>query len=187
MNQVVFFYTGLEPLLRIIIIGSLAYISLLFLLRVSGKRTLAQMNAFDFVITVAIGSTFGRLLTAKGVSLAESITAFGVLIGLQYIVSWLTVKSSGFADLVMATPTLLYFDGQFIEKAMRKQRLTKKNLLETVRQQGVVSLQNVEAIIMEPVGNITIIKKQKFEKSTDKSAFNNILDVDDFNSHQARG
>ncbi len=178
MNKVVFFYTGLEPIFRIIIIGTLAYISLLLLLRISGKRTLAQMNAFDFVITVAIGSTFGRLLTAKGVSLAEGITAFGVLIGLQYIVSWLTIKSSAFADLVMASPSLLYFDGQFINKAMREQRLTKKNLLETVRQQGIVSLQDVEAIIMEPVGNITIIKKQKFEQSTDKSALTNILDVD---------
>ncbi len=78
----------------------------------------------------------------------------------------------------MASPSLLYFDGQFINKAMREQRLTKKNLLETVRQQGVVSLQDVEAIIMEPVGNITIIKKQKFEQSTDKSALSNIIDVD---------
>lgn len=178
MNQVVFFYSGLEPLLRIIVIGTLAYISLLLLLRVSGKRTLAQMNAFDFVITVAIGSTFGRLITAKGVSLAESITAFAVLIGLQYIVSWLSMKSSRFADLVMATPTLLYFDGQFIHKAMREQRLTEKHLLGTIRQQGVVSLQDIEAIIMEPVGNLTIIKKQKFEESPDQSVLSHVLDVD---------
>ena len=178
MNKVVFFYTGLEPLIRIIIVGSLAYISLLFLLRISGKRTLAQMNAFDFVITVAIGSTFGRLLTAKGVSLAESITAFAVLIGLQYIVSLLTVKSSGFADVVMASPSLLYFDGRFINKAMREQRITQKNILASVRQQGIVSLQDVEAIVMEPVGKMTIIKKPKFEGSPDLSALNNVLDAE---------
>ncbi len=178
MNQVVFFYSGLEPLLRIIVIGTLAYISLLLLLRVSGKRSLAQMNAFDFVITVAIGSTFGRLITAKGVSLAESITAFAVLIGLQYIVSWLSIKSSRFADLLIASPTLLYFDGQFINKAMREQRLTKQHLLGTIRQQGVVSLQDIEAIIMEPVGNLTIIKKQKFEESSDQSILSPVLDVD---------
>ncbi|MDY7022979.1 MAG: DUF421 domain-containing protein [Cyanobacteriota bacterium] len=160
----------------------MAYISLLFLLRVSGKRTLAQMNAFDFVITVAIGSTFGRLLTAKGVSLAEGVMAFSILIGLQYIVSWLTIKSSRFADLVMATPSLLYFRGQFIERIMKEQRLTKKNILEAVRQQGVVSLQDVEAIILEPVGNLTIIEKQKLQNSTEKSTLKSILDLDQFNS-----
>ncbi|MES1026405.1 hypothetical protein ABN584_26250 [Gloeocapsa sp. BRSZ] len=85
-----FFYGGVEPLIRIVVVGTLAYFSLLILLRISGKRTLAQLNAFDFVITIAIGSTFGRLITAKSVSLAESITAFFTLIFLQYLVSWLT-------------------------------------------------------------------------------------------------
>ena len=76
MDNIVFFHGGMEPLLRIVVVGTLAYFSLIFLLRLLGKRTLAQLNAFDFVITIAIGSTLGRLITAKGVSLTESITAF---------------------------------------------------------------------------------------------------------------
>ena len=85
MDKVVFFYGGIEPLIRIVVVGTLAYLSLLILLRISGKRTLAQLNAFDFVITIAIGSTLGRLITAKGVSLAESVMAFLTLISLQYL------------------------------------------------------------------------------------------------------
>ncbi|MEL6385131.1 MAG: hypothetical protein AAFQ89_22235 [Cyanobacteria bacterium J06626_18] len=66
MNRVVFWYQGIEPLTRIIVVGTAAYFSLVFLLRVSGKRSLAQLNAFDFIVTVALGSILGRSITAKG-------------------------------------------------------------------------------------------------------------------------
>ncbi|MCD8489552.1 MAG: hypothetical protein LRZ84_23150 [Desertifilum sp.] len=52
MDSVVFFYGGFEPLIRIVMVGTLAYLSLLSLLRVFGKRTLAQLNAYDFIITM---------------------------------------------------------------------------------------------------------------------------------------
>ena len=87
MDKVVFFWNGWEPLLRIVVVGTLTYISIIFILRVSGKRTLASMNAFDFVVTVALGSAFGRILTAKQVSIAEAITTFLLLACLQFIVS----------------------------------------------------------------------------------------------------
>ncbi|MBE9193180.1 DUF421 domain-containing protein [Gloeocapsopsis crepidinum LEGE 06123] len=160
MDNVIFFYGGVEPLIRIFVVGTLAYFSLLILLRISGKRTLAQLNAFDFVITIAIGSTFGRLITAKGISLAESVTAFFTLIFLQYLVSWLTTHSSAFNDLVTASPSLLYFRGQFLRKAMQEQRVTQAQLLAAVRENRIGSLQEVEAIVMESAGTIAVIKKE---------------------------
>ena len=50
MDNVVFLYGGIEPLVRIVVVGTLAYFSLIILLRILGKRTLAQLNSFDFVI-----------------------------------------------------------------------------------------------------------------------------------------
>jgi uncharacterized membrane protein YcaP (DUF421 family) len=169
MESVVFFYRGAEPIARIIVVGSLAYLSLILLLRLSGKRTLTQMTAFDFIITIAIGSTFGRLITAEGVSLVESITAFAVLIGLQRLISWLTVRSSAVEKLVTADPTLLYFRGQFLQKAMREQRVTESELLGIVRQNKIGSLREVEAIVMENSGTIAVIK-QETSGATDLSA-----------------
>lgn len=169
MENVAFFYKSIEPIARIVIIGSLAYFSLLILLRISGKRTLAQLNAFDFVITIAIGSTLGRLITAKGVSLAESIAAFLTLILLQYLVSWLTVRSPKFENLVTADPSLLYFRGQFLQPVMRKQRVTKSQLLAVVRERKIGSLQAVEAIVMESAGTIAVIKKNTDGEQADAS------------------
>lgn len=177
MTDVVFFYGGIEPLIRIVVIGSLAYFGLLILLRISGKRTLAQLNAFDFVITIAIGSTLGRLITAKGVSLAESVTAFLTLICLQYLVSWLTVRSSAFNNLVTASPSLLYFRGQFLRKTMQQQRITQAQLLAVVRGNRIGSLEAVEAIVMESAGTIAVIKKETSGETSDSSVLSNISGI----------
>lgn len=174
MDNVVFFYGGIEPLIRIVVVGTLAYFSLIVLLRISGKRTLAQLNAFDFVITIAIGSTLGRLITAKGVSLAESVTAFFMLIFLQYLVSWLTVQSSEFDQLVTASPSLLYFRGQFLRKAMQEQRVTQAQLLAVVRENRIGSLEYVDAIVMESAGTIAIIKKGTSEEASVSSVLSKI-------------
>lgn len=174
MDKVVFFYGGIEPLIRIVVVGTLAYFSLVILLRISGNRALAQLNAFDFVITIAIGSTLGRLITAKGVSLAESIVAFVTLLGLQYVVSWLTVRSSAFKNLVTANPSLLYFRGQFLRKAMQEQRVTQAQLLASVRENRIGSLDDVEAIVIESTGTIAVIKKETTGEQTDCSALSNI-------------
>lgn len=69
-----FFFNGWQPIVRIVVVGTLGYVTLILLLRVSGKRTLAQLNSFDFIITVALGASFGRILTARTVALAEAGT-----------------------------------------------------------------------------------------------------------------
>jgi len=177
MDKTVFFYSGIEPLIRIVVVGTLAYLSLLLLLRISGKRTLAQLNAFDFVVTVAIGSTLGRLITAKGVSLAESIVAFLTLISLQYIVSWFTVRSSKIDEWVTSDPSLLYFRGQFLQKTMREQRITHSQMLAVVRKNKIASLQDVEAIVLESTGIIAVVKKETIREHSDALALSNIPQV----------
>ncbi len=65
------FFDSWAALGRIVVVGVLAYIGLVFLLRVSGKRTLSKMNAFDLVITIALGSTFATVLLSKSVALRK--------------------------------------------------------------------------------------------------------------------
>jgi uncharacterized membrane protein YcaP (DUF421 family) len=84
------FFNDAFNLLRVVIVGTLAYLSLV--LSVSGKRTLSKMNAFDLVVTVAIGSTLAMVLLSKDVTLADGVVAFTLLIGLQYVITWLSVR-----------------------------------------------------------------------------------------------
>ena len=137
MSDVTFFFVGWPAIARILVVGPLAYVALILLLRISGKRTLAQMNAFDFLITVALGASFGRILTARSVALGEALTAFTLLVILQYGVTWLQVRSQRFAHAITAPPTLLYFRGRILHDALRRERLTEAELMSAVRQQGV--------------------------------------------------
>jgi uncharacterized membrane protein YcaP (DUF421 family) len=84
---------------------------LVLLLRVSGKRTLTKMNAFDLVVTVALGSTLATVLLTKSVALAEGLTAFMLLIFLQFVLTWLSVRSRAVSRLVKSEPTLLAYQG----------------------------------------------------------------------------
>jgi len=158
MDSTVFFFDGWEPLLRIVVIGVLGYLSLVILLRIAGKRTMARMNTFDFVITVTLGASFGRVLTTREVGLAEVATAFSVLILLQYVVSWVRVRSPGIANVLDSPPTLLFFRGRFLRDAMRHERITEAELQNTIRKQGFGSFQEVEAVVLESDGRYAVVR-----------------------------
>lgn len=153
-----FFFDGWEPIVRTLVVGTLAYAALVVLLRASGKRTLAQMNSFDFVVTVAIGASFGRVLTARSVPLAEAVTAFALLVALQLVVTTAQLRSPWFARVVTADPTLLLHDGEVQRAALRRSRLTEDQLRAAARQHGAASLDDVSVIVLEPDGRLSVIQ-----------------------------
>ena len=151
------FFDDLTGLLRVPIVGVLAYAALLATLRFSGKRTLSQMNAFDLVVTVALGSTLATVLLSKDVALAEGVVALVLLVGLQYGIAWLSVRSQLVADLVKAEPTLLLYRGEIIESMLRRERVTRSEVQEAVRAQGLASPRDVFAVVLETNGNFSVI------------------------------
>jgi uncharacterized membrane protein YcaP (DUF421 family) len=152
------FFSGWEPIVRIVVLAPLAYLALLVLFRATGNRTLARMNSFDFIITIAIGATFGRVMTARSIPLAEAVTAFATLVLLQYAVTWLRVRSARVADLVTTAPTLLYFQGRVLGDALRAQRITEDELRAAAREHGLGSLGEAEAVVLEPNGKLAVVK-----------------------------
>ncbi|MEO5952961.1 MAG: hypothetical protein ABIQ44_10905 [Chloroflexia bacterium] len=85
-------FNNWESIGRLLLVGTLAYFALIVLLRVSGKRTLSKMNAFDFIVTVALVSTLASVLLSKDVPLAEGVITLALLIVLQHIVAWSSVR-----------------------------------------------------------------------------------------------
>lgn len=92
---------------RVTAVGMCAYVILVVFLRMSGKRTLTKLNAFDLVVTVALGSTLATVLLNKAVSLMEGVAALALLILLQFAITWLSVRSPRFGWLIKSEPTLL--------------------------------------------------------------------------------
>lgn len=149
---------------RIILIGFLAYVALIIMLRIAGKRTLTQLNAFDLVITVSIGSVFGTILLDDKISLFDGLTAFFVLIGLQWLFAKTTQKSEVASDVVNADAALLYYDGVFCRDAMKKEKIQKQELIQTARMNGHLSMDQIQAIVLESNGEFSILPKSELGK-----------------------
>lgn len=152
----VFFGSG-SDLVRILVVGVLAYVALVVLLRITGKRTLSKMNAFDLVVTVALGSTLATTLLSHDVALAEGVLAFAVLIYLQYAVTWTSVRSQRFQSWVKAEPRLIYHEGTFLEAALRRERVTHDEVLAAIRQHGAGDPSRVKSVVLETDGSMSVI------------------------------
>jgi uncharacterized membrane protein YcaP (DUF421 family) len=142
---------------RVALVGTLAYAALVLLLRISGKRTLTKLNAFDLVITVALGSTLATVLLSKSVALAEGVLALALLICLQYAITWLSVRSPRLQGLVKAEPTLLVYRGQFLAGAMRAQRISREEIDAALRASGSASTGEIAAVVLETDGSLSVV------------------------------
>ena len=159
-------FDGWTALGRTAVIGVLAYLALVLLLRVSGKRTLSKMNAFDFVITVALGSTLATILLSSSVSLARGVLVFAVLILLQYVITWLSVRSSTVRRLVKAEPTMLFYRGEFLTQAMKRERVTPEEMRAALRSQGVAAVEDVEAVVLETDSGFSVVMRPSGESAS---------------------
>ncbi|KAF5085011.1 MAG: DUF421 domain-containing protein [Methanoculleus horonobensis] len=146
-------------LVRVLIVGVCAYVALVIIVRLSGKRTLSSMNAFDFIVNVAVGSILASTIVSRDVSLAEGVLALGILVVLQYAVSWSSVRSERVQKAVKSEPRLLCYDGEFLHDAMLRERITEGEIRQTLRSEGVASLESVHAIVLETNGNLSVLQK----------------------------
>lgn len=154
------FFDSASDLLRVVVVGTLAYVALIFLLRLTGKRTLSKMNAFDLVVTVALGSTLATVLLSKDVSLTEGVLAFAVLVFLQYAVTWTAVRYKPFENWIKAEPQLLFHNGQYLEGALRRERVTQEEVRAAMRSQGHDDPALIRSVVLETDGSMSIIARQ---------------------------
>lgn len=146
-------------IVRVVAVGVAAYVLLVVLLRVSGKRTLSKLNAFDLVVTVAMGSMLASALMSKDVPLAESGTGLLVLVLAQYLIAQLSVRSPRFANWVRSEPRLLVLNGAFLDDALLAERVTRNEVLSAIRGQGISHVEEVGAVVMETDGSLHVMKR----------------------------
>lgn len=153
------FFNGWNSLLRTTVIGVLAYASLILILRVSGNRTLSKMNAFDLVVTVSMGSTLATVLLNKNVTLIQGALAFALLTGMQFVVTWSSVRISWIRKIVTGEPRMLLYQGSFLPSALIQARVTEDEVHAAIRSSGVESLDEVKAVVLETDGSFSVVRK----------------------------
>jgi uncharacterized membrane protein YcaP (DUF421 family) len=154
-------FDDVSGLFRIVFVGIVAYAALVTFLRISGKRTLSKMNAFDLVVTVALGSTLATVVLSKDVPLAEGLLALALLIALQWVVAWGSTRSQRVSELVKSEPQILYHRGKMIEGALMRERVTPEEIAAAARGNGHGELDEVDTVLLETDGSFSVIGRRR--------------------------
>lgn len=144
-------FSGLDPVVRVLFIGPVAYVVMVAAIRLSGKRVLSKLNAFDMVVTVALGSLLATILTSSDLALVTGLVGIALLLALQVLVSLLTSKLVRGRTIVRASP------GALLEDAIASSRLTHDEVFQAMRSSGFGGLDQVAAVCLESDGTLSVV------------------------------
>ncbi|MBX7453477.1 DUF421 domain-containing protein [Mycolicibacterium sp. 3033] len=146
-----------SDIIRVLMVGAAAYVTLVAVLRVSGKRTLAKLNAFDLVVTVAVGSTLATILLNADVSYVEGVLAFVLLAALQFAAAFVSSRFPHGRAVLTSRPTQLLAGGRFDDGALRRARVSEAEVRQAVRSAGHGDLSEIAAVVLESDGSLSVI------------------------------
>ena len=126
----------LDDLPGILVSVPITYFSIIVFIRLSGKRSTSQMNNFDWIVTVTLGSIAASTMLLDEVTLIEGLSAMALLLGLQYCVTAAVKVWPLIEKLVKASPATLYANGTWCDEAMRDERVTRSEVMAAVSAAG---------------------------------------------------
>ena len=129
--------------------------TLIVIIRIAGLRSLSKMSSFDFAVTVAIGSVMASTV-ATSTPVANGALAIGALLLVQAAIATMR-RLDGFEKVVDNTPSLLMRDGQFLDDALARCRVTRSDVIAKLREANVLALTEVQAVVLETTGDISVL------------------------------
>jgi uncharacterized membrane protein YcaP (DUF421 family) len=140
----------------------LVYLVLLLLLRLTGKRTLAQITSFDFVLLLTIGNATQQALIGEDNSMVHGAIMVATLIGLNYVMQLLKQRSKWFGRLLDDIPLVIVADGKPLKDRMHKARVDEDDVLDAAREScGLEHMDQIRHAILERDGQISIIPRSR--------------------------
>lgn len=155
-----FFPPDWNNLLQIAITAPTVYVFLIVCVRMIGVRSTSQMNSFDWIVTVAIGSLFASTVILKDTMLVEGSFSMLLLLFLQYLLTNIVSRFESARKVIKATPQLLFFKGEFLEENMRNERIIRSEMFAVIRENGYKSINDIYAIVLETNAHISVIPNE---------------------------
>jgi uncharacterized membrane protein YcaP (DUF421 family) len=140
--------------------GIALYVFVYLLTRVTGRRELSSLEAFDLVLLIVLGDAIQQGLTQDDYTVTGAIIAVATIASLQVGTSYLAFKFRWARRVLDGDPIVLIQDGNLIENNLRRERITADEVAEQARVQQIASLEDVQWAVFEPNGTISFIPKQ---------------------------
>lgn len=138
------------------------YLALLVLFKIAGRRSLAELSTFDFVLLMIIGEATQQALLGDDFSLTNALMVIVTLIAIDVGLSLLKQRSQWVSRLIDGGPTIIVEDGRILQGRMRHARLVEADIMEAARSsQGIETLEQIKFAIIERNGKISVIAKEQ--------------------------
>jgi len=137
------------------------YLALMVLFKIAGRRSLAELTTFDFVLLMIIGEATQQALLGDDFSLTNSLMVIVTLIAIDVGLSLLKQRSRWVSQLIDGGPTIIVENGRILQGRMRHVRLVEADIMEAARSsQGIETLEQIKFAIIERNGKISVIPKE---------------------------
>ncbi|MFA6924604.1 MAG: YetF domain-containing protein [Bacteroidales bacterium] len=143
--------------LNIIISSSAVYLFITIAIRILGKKELAQLSVVDLIFILLISNAVQNAMVGSDSSLLGGLVAATTLFLLNYLFKYLLFRSKYFTGLIEGEPVILVSNGKVHDKNLRKEKISVNELLEVVREHGVMHISDVNLAILEVDGNISVL------------------------------
>jgi uncharacterized membrane protein YcaP (DUF421 family) len=139
--------------------AAFAFIFILLLTRVIGRRELSSLEPFDLILLIVLGDLIQQGVTQSDYSVTGLVIAAGTMAGLTVVVSYLTFRLRPLRMAFEGEPLVIVRDGKTIDGNLRRERLTVEEILSEARLQQIGSLDEVAWAVLETNGKISFVKR----------------------------
>jgi uncharacterized membrane protein YcaP (DUF421 family) len=144
----------------IVIRSALVFLALFFVIRVTGKRQIAELSAFDLILLVTMGDLIGQTVLQEDYSLTAGLLAVSTFGILTVAFSWLAYFVPRARPVLEGEPTVIVRDGAFLRDTARHELIPYDDLLEAARSKGIRNIDEVELAVLEANGSISFFTRQ---------------------------
>ncbi|MBD3864368.1 DUF421 domain-containing protein [Olleya marilimosa] len=162
-------YSLNDPLWETIVGSLILFVVIILLTRIIGLRSFAKFTAYDFAFTIAIGSIISSTLTSS-TSVTHGSVAIAGLLFLTYIFSTLQKKFPSINTLISNKPLLLMKGQIILHDNLKHARIEKSQLIAKLREANVLDFKQIEAVVLESTGDISVLHKSSESDDTNLSA-----------------
>ena len=148
-----------EKVIRAVVI----YLFLVIALRLVGKRELTQLNTLDFVVLLAVSNAVQNGLIGNDNTVTGAVVGATVLFAVDGLLAWLLFRQIRLRQVVEGTGTVLIDNGEVVTDALRKEGLTRGDLLSALQSSGATTFDEVEHATLEPSGKVVFTPKEPSE------------------------
>lgn len=151
----------LEKIIAAVATSVFFFALIVFVVRLAGKRITSNMNNFDWIVTVAIGSLMSSGILLESVPVSAATASIVTLAGMQWLAAWASVRWTWAAELLKPRPRLLLHKGKPLSDALKSERISAQELAMHMRHAGYTTPEEANWVILEANGEVTVIPRQE--------------------------